>query len=57
MMAAANGIEFEESSGVSSSKGQDDWMKPPNERYYITSQDDLAGFEYGLGYEVSEVGQ
>ena len=56
-MAAINGVDLEEPSKVSSNKGQDDWMKPLNERYNITDGSELVGFEYGLGYETVPNGE
>lgn len=53
VLGMAQGLEFEESSDVSYQKGQDDWKKPPSEKYFITGEDDLVDFPYGLGYEVA----
>ena len=55
MLAGAFGVEVDEGTPISS-KGEDDWMKPPSERYFITGQEDLQGFEYGLGYETKPAG-
>lgn len=53
MMGAMQGVEFEEPSNVYSKKGEDDWMKPTNERYLITpGAQELEDFQYGLGYEL-----